>query len=180
MTTFTDAEERDSSAASRLDYWQAGLRMLADYPLGAGGDGFHDVHGPKYIAQVSGVYFDSRSVHNGFINTACDWGIQGLLLSLAFLGGALALLWRTMRACNTRGDERGALLACGLFAGVVGFLVTSLFGDYLDNEWGYWVAACAVAHVALYSVPSVGAYRMQQPLYYGYRFWPRTEGTPAS
>src|SRR6185369_13621126 len=39
-TTFTGSEQRDSSAASRILFWEAGLRLLNDHPLGAGGGAF--------------------------------------------------------------------------------------------------------------------------------------------
>ena len=150
-TTFADPEQRDSSAADRLDYWKAGLRMVGDYPLGAGGDGFHTTHGPKYIAQISGAKFEQRSIHNGYINEACDWGIQGFLLKMGFIGVAASLLWRSSRQCIRRGDDVGALYGSGMFAGLVGFLITCFFGDFLDNEWAYWMVALAVVYARLYA-----------------------------
>ncbi|MGD9856761.1 MAG: O-antigen ligase family protein [Planctomycetaceae bacterium] len=152
MTTFAETEERDNSAASRLDYWMAGLRMVSDYPLGTGGDGFHNIHGPKYISQINGADFSSRSVHNGFINEACDWGVQGIVLRMAFLLGALMLLRRTGVRAARRGDQFATMAACGLIAGMAGFLIQSIFGDFVDNEWGYWMAALAVAHASVCAV----------------------------
>ena len=49
LTTFASEEERDSSAQSRLNFAGAGLAMIGDYPLGAGGNGFKKVHGIKYL-----------------------------------------------------------------------------------------------------------------------------------
>lgn len=43
-TTFASEEERDSSAAGRIVFAKAGLEMIADHPLGAGGDGFKEVY----------------------------------------------------------------------------------------------------------------------------------------
>jgi len=174
-TTFADAEERDSSAAGRLEYWKAGLEMITDYPAGAGGDGFHDVHGPKYIARISGQTFEARSVHNGYINTACDWGLQGLLLKMAFMGTATLLLWRTARYCNATGDEFGALMSCGLLAGMIGFLITSLFGDYLDNEWAFWMPACAVAHARLFYLPALNRSAIGQRPEHTLHMWSTTK-----
>lgn len=151
MTTFADPEQRDQSAAGRLDYWKAGLRMLADHPLGSGGDGFHDVHGPKYIKAIADVDFTARSVHNGFINEACDWGIQGFALKMAFLGSGLALAWRTSRRCAAAGLDLYGMLGVSVFSGTVGFLITCLFGDFLDNEWGYWMAACSIGYARIAS-----------------------------
>ena len=84
MTTFASDEERDTSADHRLVFWQAGINVIKDYPLGTGGYGFKRVHAREYIAQ-EGIFVKARSVHNGFINEACEWGVQGLLLKLLFL-----------------------------------------------------------------------------------------------
>jgi len=159
MTTFTPAEERDSSAASRLDYWKAGLRMIGDYPLGAGGCGFKRVHGPKYIAEVNDQVYDARAVHNGYINEACEWGLQGLALRMLFIGAGFLLLWHAAcrpLATDARQDLFARLLSMCLLAGLVGFLGTCMFGDRLDAEWGYWMVALAVAHARLYAAPAEG------------------------
>lgn len=146
LTTFASAEERDNSAASRLTYWRAGIRMIADYPLGAGGDGFKVAHAKEYLAKV-GVYRETRAVHNGYINEACEWGLQGLLLRMFFVGGACLVAARTSRLCAKNGRANMALLGGSLIAGMTGFLVTCAFGDRLDNEWGYWMAALALGYV---------------------------------
>jgi putative inorganic carbon (HCO3(-)) transporter len=156
-TTFRPADERDASAADRLEYWKAGLRMIADYPLGAGGYGFKYVHGPKYIAEVNDQYFEARSVHNGYINEACEWGIQGLCLRMLFVTVGLYLAWRMARhgPQNAPQDDVFArLVALCLLAGQIAFLVTSIFGSHLDSEWGYWMVALSVAHVRVYGVGS--------------------------
>ena len=53
-TTFVGSEARDNSAASRFDFWRAGLLMLADYPLGDGGGAFKFVHGGNYLGEATG------------------------------------------------------------------------------------------------------------------------------
>jgi hypothetical protein len=151
FTSFADKEELDHSASERMVYWRAGLQMISDHPLGAGGDGFKKVYASRYLAQM-GRFFQHRAVHNGFINEACEWGIQGLLLRMLFVGGALALLWRIVRSSSAEHDLFGRLLGCCLFAGIIAFLGTCLFGDRLDNEWGYWMVAMAVAYGRLYGV----------------------------
>ena len=153
VTTFVSMEERDSSAASRLDYWKAGLRMVADHPMGSGGSGFKRVHGPKHIKEVNDQEFNARAVHNGFINEACEWGLQGFLLRMTFVGGALFLLWQTSRSPGTESDPFSRLLGPVMFAAMVGFLGSCLFGDQLDAEWGYWIVALAAAYACLYDRP---------------------------
>jgi len=149
LTTFQSSEERDTSASSRLVYWGAGLRVIADYPLGSGGSGFKTVHGPKYLKSLD-IHYERRAVHNGYINEACEWGIQGLLLRLALMGGALVCMWKTMICCDRRFDSFGAAVGCTLIAGTVAFLITCLFGDRLDAEWGYWLAAITVCYARVF------------------------------
>ncbi len=146
-STFADADERDASAAGRLDYWKAGLHMIADHPLGAGGAGFHSVYGMRYIRQVTGEDFEARSVHNGYINETADWGIQGLILRLAFFGTAIFMLIRSVRKSVSENQNQDALTGVALISGIFAFLVTAVFGDFIDNEWGYWLLAFATAHV---------------------------------
>ncbi len=75
-----DAEVRDNSAKERLDYWEAGLKMVSRYPLGSGGEAaFMSPIGRTFIAHLRDEY---RAVHNGFIDIAASWGVQGLLLFL--------------------------------------------------------------------------------------------------
>ena len=126
--------------------------MVSDYPLGAGGHGFKKVHGDRYLRD-DGLEI-SKSVHNGFINEACEWGIQGFTLRMLFVGGALLLLWQTVRAPDLDDDTFARLLGCCLFAGLIGFCVTCLFGDFIDAEWGYWMVAFAVIHARLYGARS--------------------------
>lgn len=152
LTVFRSGEQRDESAKGRLRYWQAGVRMIADHPFGRGGDAFSKMYGPQYIAEGFDEWFDSRSVHQGFINEACDWGIQGLALRVCALVIALHFLWKRLRysSWNTPGHIDPAIIAASLFAGTLGFLTTCCFGSVLDNEWGYWVIAFAVLTERIY------------------------------
>jgi hypothetical protein len=149
-TTFVGEEERDRSAAERLLLWKAGLAMVSDYPLGAGGMAFKVALGAKYWPDV-GLYYERRAVHNGYINEMCEWGVQGFALKMAFLlsamGCAVWCAWVLSRA----GDVRGSLIGAALAAGMVGFLISTLFGDFLDSEWAYWMAGFCTAYVRLFA-----------------------------
>jgi len=150
MTTFAQDEQRDWSAASRLVFWQAGLKLIVDHPLGAGGAAFKKVHGSRYLAQV-GEIAETRSVHNGYINEACEWGLQGLWLRLTLFATALAATRKVTRARTRLGDSSGQFLGVCLVSATAAFLVTCLFGDMLDAEWGFWLVALSASYVALFS-----------------------------
>jgi O-antigen ligase len=162
LTTFSGSEERDQSAASRLDFWRAGLAMLADHPLGDGGNSFKLVTGGQYIAQVTGSD-QERSLHNGYLEQATSWGVQGLLLHLLFIGGAaFAALGAVKRS---RLDDRGgdALLGICLVVSAGALCVHSMFGSFLGNEWGFWLVALLLRYGDLYGSAVLSPVAQQEP-----------------
>jgi hypothetical protein len=142
-STFESAEERDKSAASRFDYWTRGLLFVTSHPLGVGGDGFKRVHAATSFAGLGN--FKERSLHNGYLNQAAQWGIQGLILQLLFLAAGVKCAREARNLFLARGDSTNAFLCVCLIAGMVGFVVPCMFGDFLDSEWGFWMTAIAVA-----------------------------------
>ena len=149
-TIFVSSEQQlDNSAKSRLTYWTAGMYMIADHPLGAGGYGFKRAYAGQYLAEV-GVDVNARSVHNGFINDAAEWGLQGLALHLLFIASGVWLMLRVARYRNSIGDRHGAVTCAAMIGAMVAFLITCIFGDFLDAEWGYWIVALMVGYARLY------------------------------
>jgi putative inorganic carbon (HCO3(-)) transporter len=151
-TTFAGSEERDRSAASRLEFWQAGLLMLNDYPFGDGGGSFKYVHGGKYLTAVLGEDAGERSLHNGYLTEATEWGIQGLLIRLFFIGIAVVAAFRTSSLCRREGRTEDALMGTCLIVALAGFLISCMFGSFLRNEWGYWIIALLVRYGELYRI----------------------------
>jgi hypothetical protein len=150
-TTFVGSEARDRSAASRLDFWKAGLIMLSDYPLGEGGNAFKLVHGSKYLGEATGAANpDSRSLHNGYLTEATDWGIQGLILKLLFMGGALLVTYRALERARLDGRAEDSLIGICVFVAGAGGMIHCMFGSFLANEYMYWLAAILVRYSELY------------------------------
>jgi hypothetical protein len=153
LTTFAGSEDRDASAASRFQFWRAGLLMIYDYPLGDGGGAFKYIHGGRYLRMVMGDDAIERSLHNGYLEEATEWGVQGLFLRLMFVGASALLAFRTIKLCRNDGRTADALMGmCFLTAGC-GFLIHCVFGSFLSNEWGYWILALMVRYGELYRVP---------------------------
>ena len=149
MTTFAAQEERDNSAQSRIELIKAGADMIFDHPLGAGGDSFKKVHGVKYLRR-HGISDNAKAIHNGYLNETCDWGIQGSLLRLAFFGFTIFATWQHLKASPIDPEfEFERLAACSFLSGIAALLVTSLFGDHLDSEWGLWMVALMIAYMAI-------------------------------
>ena len=148
LSTFASEEERDASASSRLLYWRLGLRVAAAHPFGAGGKGYQGMYGPRELARLGHIH-EERSVHNGYINEACEWGFQGLLLKASFILCGCWAVWRTVRRLTVLGDAESAFLGCCLISGLAAFLLSCLFGDFLDSEWAYWWVAIGLGYVRI-------------------------------
>lgn len=160
-TTFVAQEERDSSAQSRIEYAKAGLAMAADYPLGAGGDSFKKVHGVTYLRKM-GIANEAHAIHNGFINEACEWGVLGVLLRIGIFAVTMLTAWKHLRIPEPVYLDKDELIelnfdklaGCAFLAGCSAFLVTSLFGDHFDSEWGLWLVALMLSYVSLNPINS--------------------------
>ena len=153
LTTFAGSEDRDASAQSRFQFWRAGLLMIYDYPLGDGGGAFKVIHGGRYLRAVMGEDAIERSLHNGYLEEATEWGVQGLFFRLMFVGAAALLAYRTVNRCRQEGRTTDALMGMCFLTGGAGFLIHCVFGSFLSNEWGYWIVALMVRYGELYRVP---------------------------
>ncbi len=145
-TTFTsNLEELDSSAANRLLFWNAALHMIADHPLGAGGDAFEKVYGEHYLEEM-GIY-RARAIHNGYLKEACQWGIQGLILRILFIFFGILNTFRVRHFCNeVLNKPKMAFLGTCLVASMSALLVSGMFSNTLDKEWGVWIVALMTAY----------------------------------
>ena len=151
-STFIGSEARDNSASGRLVFWKAGLNMLSDYPLGAGGGVFKFGPGQRYLARTSGdPDADARSLHNGYLTEATDWGVQGLLLKLSLFVVALLAAYRTFEKCRREHRIEEALLGLCIVTTAVGHLIHCFFGSFLDHEWSYWILALLARYADLYA-----------------------------
>ena len=145
-TVFVGGDEMDASSQSRLVFWKAALSMIADHPLGAGGDGFAVAYGGRYLNGMT------RPIHNGYLTEAADWGLQGLTLRLLLLASTIVLAMRTLRIRKFLGDGDAVIIGACLLTSVTAYLGTSFFGDYIDEEWGYWMIALIVVYGRLYAL----------------------------
>lgn len=142
QTTATAAEE-DNSAISRLESWRQALRLISDHPLGTGGRGFH-VLSPQYIPNiVAATGGEGRSVHNTYLQVAAEWGLQGLVFYLGFIGSTLWMLQSVHRRCPR--DNPWFYRVIALETALIGVLVAATFGDRLYGESIYWLCALAYA-----------------------------------
>jgi O-antigen ligase len=143
QSTATAAED-DNSAMTRLESWKQALRLIADHPFGTGGRGFH-VLSPQYIPNiVARAGGEGRSVHNTYLQIAAEWGLQGLVFYLGFIGSTLWMLHRMHYKCPR--DNPWFYRAIALETALLGSMVAAVFGDRLYGESIYWL--CALSYAA--------------------------------
>jgi putative inorganic carbon (hco3(-)) transporter len=138
----TTSYEQDGSAQSRLATWAAGIDLLKDYPLGAGGKGF-DLLSPIYAPHVVAAHHgELRAPHNTFIEVSSEWGIPGLIFFCGYFFMCFRLMWQVRK----RAPEGGIWYyrAVGVELSMVAYLVAGMFVDRTYGEATYWIGAFAV------------------------------------
>ncbi len=131
------------SGTPRLDVMGAGAEMLTDYPLLGTGPGLFSLLYPEYSGR-----FPNQAFHtpNGFLQTAVDMGVPGVLAMLALAG---VLAWLVLRGVrDTKGNARLSMAACG--GAFVAFGVFSLM-ESPNGFKGPLVALAAVGAIAVLS-----------------------------
>ena len=69
---------------------------------------------------------------------------------MAFFGFAIFATWRYLKHSPVDPEtEFERLAACSFMAGLSALLVTSLFGNHLDSEWGMWMVGLMIAVIAI-------------------------------
>ncbi len=155
-TTFVESERRDASAASRLDYWNAGVKMISEHPFGSGAEAaFESDLGAKYVRHLDIEHYHDRanegyrSVHNGYLDTTASWGIQGFLLFSAAFLVAFTALWSASAQPEVRDSFQATFLGNSLQVMIVLLLVTSMFGSNLKSDGMIWFMAMAIGYSRL-------------------------------
>jgi hypothetical protein len=87
-----------------------------------------------------------------------------LLLKLLFLGGAIAVAYRTTTRCRLAGHPDDALKGMSFIVAASGFLVVSIFGSYLTSEWTYWIAAFLVRYGEIYDEEAAVHVKAPEPV----------------
>lgn len=157
QSAFSDGTDQGTNQ-DRWILWGAGWEVFKERPLfGVGTRNFGPfaaqffnvgdlpAGGYGYTGNPGMLY--NRSLHNVYVQILCEQGIVG---SIAFLW-ILANFWRRNAALRSReaerlwrargGQYRIRMLALGLEAGMVGFLIPSLFYGLITMPWFYTIIA---------------------------------------
>ncbi|QGJ69201.1 Hypothetical protein PBC10988_8690 [Planctomycetales bacterium 10988] len=162
VTTFSESEDRDKSADARLAYWSRALMMIGDYPLGSGAEAaFKSDRGVKYINDIG--HYEYRAVHNGYLDIAASWGIQGILLFL----GAIYITRRGLRQklleMNSVGYLKSGFLGVCIDAALIVQLSSCIFISSLDGEWFYWWMALALGYIRVNALEPIEVLQEDDP-----------------
>lgn len=136
ITIFSSAQERDASAASRIDIWTAAWEMLKSNPLGVGIGHFE-----SQIGSYGGAIVFRRDAHNTFVLCACEIGIPGFVLYV----GTILMAWVTLARANRRVRKQlpdADFLELFIFANrlaLVVCVVAGLFVSRLYTEAVWWL-----------------------------------------
>lgn len=134
-------EEWDNSAQTRVALFEAQLRMLKDYPLGAGHQGTATLSTryleERWLARNSG----DRASHNTVMSIAVDQGLPGLILLTILVAAVFRALIQSKRL-----DKKGLPDGLALYRAMVGgalitAIVSGMFTQFLKAEIQIWCFA---------------------------------------
>lgn len=143
---FVDEGERDASAESRPVLWKIALRIWQDYPIvGVGLENFSPVKesyankvGDIVTSEVmfAAIFNQQRYTHGLYPGMMAETGLVGISLFLALLlRNMLCRFPRTF--VNSIPQHHLYLQVRGAQAGLIGFAVAALFGDFQYIEMLY-------------------------------------------
>lgn len=146
MTIFSDQEERDYSAQSRLDLWSNCVDAILKRPLvGVGPD-----HFPLIAADYG--WTSGKEAHHLWLQLGAELGLPGVLLLFGFYVICVWRLWALARGRGEVPDPWFRSLAQGTIASFAGFLVASQFITLEGLELPYYVNLAGAAVLKLSSV----------------------------
>ncbi len=169
--TVEEEEERDSSAAGRLHFWNVAVIMAGEKPFtGVGLNAFNASY-PNYNNDPK--FIGERAAHSTWFGVLGDLGYPGLVLLVSNLLMALFSCWRVFRMTKRDPDRRE--LAAYANALIASFCVFAVAGTFLSSQYNemFWhfIGLSAALHAitvrelatakAVVPTPRLG---VQQPL----------------
>lgn len=145
-STFVDAEERDRSASSRLDFWAACWDVMQKEPVfGVGPD--------QWLLTSPDYGFGATYAHSLWMQTGAEMGFPGVTLLLAFYGLCLWRLYPLTRAKTEVPDPWLRDAAKMVIASSVGFMAAASFVSITVLELSYYLVLAGTIALKLASVP---------------------------
>lgn len=145
-STFVDAEERDRSASSRLEFWAACWDTMLKRPVcGVGPDQWRNV--------AENYGFGRRYAHSLWMQTGAEMGFPGVALLLAFYGVTLWRLYPLTRSKSEVVDPWLRDAARMVIASSAGFMVAAQFVSITGLELPYYIVLAGAIVLKLNAAP---------------------------
>lgn len=132
-TIFASKQERDASAESRIELWGNCLTLIREEPLMGIGPGHFILASQRFGWQRP------KEAHSTWLQTGAELGIPGVLALFGFHGLTLYRLLQLVRAREKIIDPWCQTLSYAVVAGLIGFMVSSLFVTLYELETPYYL-----------------------------------------
>jgi probable O-glycosylation ligase (exosortase A-associated) len=143
QTIFASGEERDVSAAGRLQLSAACIDLMKQNPfVGVGPDNF-PLRAPEY------GFDEGKQAHTTWLRIGAEMGLVGLLFYAMFHGLCSFRLWRLLRQPTDLPDPWLGHLAQAVIASFVGFAVSAQFVSVEKVEAPYYTTLVGVCVLKL-------------------------------
>ena len=146
--TFAEEGQRDESSESRLVLWAIAFRIWQDYPIAGVGLGNFSPVKEGYADQVQDlvptqsmfelIFNRERHTHGLYQGMLAETGAVGVVLFLALLIGNVTKPLPRMLNESDKANIRLVMQMKAIRAGIIGFSVSAIFGDFQYIETFYW------------------------------------------
>jgi O-antigen ligase len=141
--------------SGREDLWKAALQVAGDHPvIGVGAGNFPLVEPGYAFSNVSLKRVDlvvkPEVAHNTYLHLLAEYGVVGLSLFFAIVGGCLALAFRAFRSFMRTGERELEVLTRFAMVATVAILVafTFLTAQYKKQLWLLLGLSAALSAIA--------------------------------
>jgi probable O-glycosylation ligase (exosortase A-associated) len=149
IKTITDTSE--ATAASRISYWKAAVRMFLDYPITGVGADNGSIRMPEYyIGRRDAVTQWGRAFHGTLPQILAELGSLGIIFYLLMVYHSIKYLNRISRIKNKDPDDNSPVLANAIMVSIVSYLTTATFlsTPYYPQIWTLYTLAIILVVVS--------------------------------
>jgi putative inorganic carbon (HCO3(-)) transporter len=124
---------QDASNLERVNRWMAAVEMARDRPWLGVGYAVYPLAYPEYRRKtiITELAYQHMGPHSEPMRLISETGLLGTMAALWFMGAAFVLGVRVVRRSP---DPREKLLSLALVAGLITYVIHSVFRTYLDLE----------------------------------------------
>jgi probable O-glycosylation ligase (exosortase A-associated) len=149
MSTLSHYQD-DESAAGRLAFWRAAIRVSLDYPVfgvGFGGDNYRQVAG-SYLNQT--FTHSNLVVHNTYLQILADSGYPTLMLYLGLLFGSIYWMRKLARRIKASDPEMSGWCDA-VWIALFGYSIGSVFLSRAIYDFPYMLMLTVAAVYQLHA-----------------------------